>query len=225
MNEQTLIKQTCDDELQLRQQLIDYAIKLNSSGLTQGKSGNISVRFNEGFLITPTALDYHQLTSEDIVHLQQDGSPSTQHQRKPSSEWPFHCDLYRNRSDINAIVHAHPDYCTALACTRRAIPAFHYMVAIAGGDDIPLAPYALFGTEQLSHNVVTALAQRQACLIENHGMIAIGTSLDHSFNLALEVETLAKQYCETIKLGNVSLLSKQQMNEVIERFKTYGQRT
>lgn len=211
-------------EQQLRQQLIDYAIKLNSSGLTQGKSGNISIRFDNGFLITPTALSYQQLTIEDIVHLQLDGLPAIEGQRKPSSEWRFHCDLYQHRDDINAVVHAHPDYCTALACTSRAIPAFHYMVAIAGGDDIPLAPYALFGTEQLSHNVVTALKQRQACLIENHGLIAIGSTLSESFHLALEVETLAKQYCEAIKLGDIKLLSKQQMTEVIAKFKTYGQR-
>ena len=209
----------------LRQSLIEYAIKLNSSGLSAGKSGNISVRCEDGLLITPTGMSYHDLSLDDIVQLDIDGnlSPPEQH-TLPSSEWHFHCGIYKARPDIHAVAHAHPTYCTALACTSRNIPAFHYMVAVAGGKQIPIAPYALFGTEQLSKHVVSALESAQACLLENHGMIALGTHLDAAFNLAIEVESLAQQYCQALALGEVTLLSDQQMNDVIEKFKGYGQR-
>ncbi len=213
------------NEQHLRQQLIDYALTLNSSGLSIGKSGNLSVRYQQGFLITPTGIDYQQLSTEDIVWLDQTGKCNAQQLRKPSSEWHFHCDLYQARPDINAIVHAHPTYSTALACTGRHIPAFHYMVAIAGGNQIPLADYALFGTEQLSDYVTKTLQQYQACLLANHGMITLGNKLTQAFNLAQEVEALAQQYCEALKLGAVNILSDQQMHDVAEKFKTYGQRT
>ncbi|KKK46723.1 hypothetical protein LCGC14_3162400, partial [marine sediment metagenome] len=197
---------------------------LNHSGLSLGKSGNISVRCDQGLLITPTGMDYSDLSTDDIVLLHNDGSVDPGQQRLPSSEWHFHCGIYQARPDINAVVHAHPNHCTALACTGRDIPAFHYMVAVAGGDNIPIAPYALFGTEQLSDYVATALQQRQACLLANHGMIAIGPDLHSSFNLATEVEGLAQQYCQALALGDVNTLSDQQMNEVIVKFKDYGQR-
>ncbi len=209
----------------LRMTLIDHAIKLNSSGLSAGKSGNVSVRCDDGLLITPTGMDYQDLSAEDIVSLQLDGSPPTADQpRLPSSEWHFHCGIYQSRPDINAVVHAHPTYCTALACTGRNIPAFHYMVAVAGGKQIPIAPYALFGTEQLSTQVIVTLANHLACLLENHGMIALGSSLESAFNLAIEVESLAQQYCQALTLGEIRLLSDQQMDEVIEKFQAYGQR-
>lgn len=212
-------------ELQRRQQLIDYALTLNSSGLSVGNSGNISVRVDDGFLITPTGIQYQQLCTDDIVWLDNSGKIGHQSSRLPSSEWHFHCDLYQSRPDINAIVHAHPNYCTALACTGRNIPAFHYMVAVAGGKEIPLAPYALFGTEELSTHVCKALSSLQACLIANHGMIALGSDLPQAFNMAIEVETLAQQYTECLKLGSINFLSNQQMNEVLEKFSSYGQRT
>jgi L-fuculose-phosphate aldolase len=208
-----------------REQLIDFSKQLNSSGLSVGKSGNLSVRCDKGLLITPSGIDYHTLHPEDIVLLEADGSLAPDQLRQPSSEWHFHCDLYQSRPDINAIVHAHPTYCTALACTGHDIPAFHYMVAVAGGVNIPLASYHLFGTEALSHAVKAVLHDRQACLMANHGMIALGQDLNSAFKLALEVESLAKQYCEALKLGTISLLSDQQMAEVIEKFKSYGQRT
>ncbi len=213
----------------LKQAVIDYAIKLNSSGLSAGKSGNVSVRCDEGMLITPTGMDYHDLSVEDIVLLKLDGSlaestSSAPPKRLPSSEWHFHCGIYQSRPDIEAIVHAHPAFSTALACTGRHIPAFHYMVAVAGGKQIPIAPYALFGTEELSGYVVNTLENYQACLLENHGMIALGTSLDSAFNLAVEVESLAQQYCQALTLGKVKLLSDTQMDAVIEQFIGYGQR-
>ncbi|MFA7555956.1 MAG: class II aldolase/adducin family protein [Spongiibacteraceae bacterium] len=216
---------TTTDETLLRQQLIDYALKLNSSGLSVGKSGNLSVRSQQGVLITPTGMAYEQLTVDDIVLLHPDGQLATQQQRLPSSEWHFHCGIYQARPDINAVVHAHANYCTALACTGRHIPAFHYMVAIAGGNTIPLAPYALFGTEELSAHAIHALRNRQACLLANHGMLAIGNNLTSAFNLAIEIETLAQQYCEALKLGDVNILSSEQMTVVLDKFKHYGQRT
>jgi L-fuculose-phosphate aldolase len=212
------------DSTKARQQLIDYAQQLNSSGLSVGMSGNISVRCDEGLLITPSAVDYQQLRPKDIVLLEPFGAVTANQNRQPSSEWHFHCGLYLSRPDINAIVHAHPTYCTALACTGRDIPAFHYMVAVAGGSSIPLAAYHLFGSEALSEAVVKTLQHRQACLLANHGMITLGDDLGKAFKLALETESLAQQYCEALKLGDVKLLSDQQMAAVIDQFKTYGQR-
>ncbi|ARN74643.1 class II aldolase/adducin family protein [Oceanicoccus sagamiensis] len=210
---------------ELRQQLIDYAIQLNRSGLSAGKSGNISARCHEGLLITPTGMDYHELSPEDIVLLTLEGGQASTAQNKlPSSEWHFHCGIYQARPDIHAVVHAHPTHSTALACTGRAIPAFHYMVAVAGGKQIPIAPYALFGTEELSRHVVDTLQGYQACLLANHGMIALGGNLRAAFNLAVEVESLAQQYCQALALGKIQLLTDQQMDKVMEKFKAYGQR-
>ncbi len=210
-------------EPMLRQQLCDYARKLNSSGLSVGRSGNLSVRCGDDCLITPSGVDYQQLSADDIVLIDLHGQGSEK-SLQASSEWHFHCGIYRSRSDIQAVVHAHPTYCTSLACSHRTIPAFHYMVAVAGGKDIPLAPYALFGTEALSAHVSKALQQRQACLLANHGMIAIGESLPSAFNLAEEVETLAEQYCEVLKLGTENILSDEQMQQVLDKFHDYGQR-
>lgn len=210
----------------LREALLSKAKQLASTGLSQGKSGNISVRCGEQVLITPSGADYQQLSGDDMVLLPLDYDPS-QHAVSglpPSSEWHFHLGLYQARPELNAVVHAHPTFCTALACTGRAIPAFHYMVAVAGGNDIPLAPYALFGTELLSHYVVAALTKRQACLLETHGMISVGEDLDQAFHLAIEVETLAQHYVEALKIGGVKLLTEQQMADVHKKFKHYGQR-
>jgi L-fuculose-phosphate aldolase len=212
------------ENIKLRQQLIDYSIKLNHSGLSPGKSGNISARCDQGILITPTGMDYSELTTADIVLLHHDGSAVLGQERLPSSEWHFHCGIYHSRPDIKAIVHTHSNYCTSLACTGREIPAFHYMVALAGGDNIPIAPYALFGTQLLSDYVAGVLQNRQACLLENHGMIATGSDLNAAFNLASEVENLAQQYCQALALGNVKILSELQMRAVIDKFKGYGQR-
>lgn len=163
------------------------------------------------------------MTAPDIVALEADGAPQPGQRYAPSSEWHFHCDLYRQRMDIRALVHAHPNACTALACTGRAIPAFHYMVAIAGGTQIPIADYALFGSEQLSANICHAMGSLNACLMANHGMLAVGDSLSTAFNLALEIETLAAQYCQALQLGQVNILSDEQMQAVVEQFRQYGQ--
>lgn len=210
-------------EQHLRQELLDHALALSNSGLSVGRSGNLSVRYNDGCLITPSGMDYQEMTADDMVLIDLDGH-STSNTLQPSSEWHFHCGIYRSRPDLNAVLHAHPVYCTSLACSHQAIPAFHYMVAVAGGKDIPLAPYALFGTEELSTHVSKALQDRQACLLANHGMIATGKDLAAAFNLAIEVETLAQQYCEVLKLGQPHLLSDQQMDEVLQKFSHYGQR-
>lgn len=209
-------------ETELRQELLAYARLLNDNNLTPGNSGNISARCKDGLLITPTGMPYHQLKEHDLVKLDLAGK-IIEGKRLPSSEWHFHCAIMNERSDINAIVHTHSTYCTALACTGRDIPAFHYMVAVAGGSNIRCAPYATFGTEELAENAVAALENRQGCLLSNHGSLALGTSIEKAFQLAEDIEELAKQYCETLKIGDVKILSQKQMNEVLSKFSSYGQ--
>lgn len=207
-----------------RHLLLKYASMLNSSGLSLGKSGNISMRCGQAMLITPSGVDYSVLDFNDLVKLSLKGEKLCSSAYPPSSEWHFHAGIY-NTSQQNAVVHAHPTYCTALACTGRNIPAFHYMVAIAGSDQIPIAPYALFGSNTLSDNIINTLHGVKACLLQNHGMISTGEDLPAAFQLALEVEQLAQQYTLALTLGNVCILSDQQMNEVKEKFKHYGKRT
>lgn len=216
---------TANREFPLRQALIRHARQLEASGLSCGKSGNLSARTGDRVLITPSGVAYSELEPRDIVALERDGTPAPEQALKPSSEWRIHCDLYRHRPDINAVVHAHPAACTALACTGRAIPAFHYMVAVAGGSEIPLADYALFGTAALSDNIVKAIGQLNACLLANHGMVALGSTVADAFNLALEIENLATQYSQALQLGDVRLLDAQQMLQVLEQFRHYGQRS
>lgn len=210
-------------EIQFRQDIIDVARQFTRRGLSVGKSGNVSVRYTDGCLITPSALSYDQLEIADIVHLDLQGNVSNQNQL-PSSEWHFHCDIYNKRKDVNAVIHMHSTYCTTLACAHKHIPAFHYMVAVGGGKDIPLVPYALFGTEELSNHVVKGLTNRNACLMANHGVVIVGGDLHSTLNLAEEVENLAKQYCEVLKIGQPHILSDSEMDEVLEKFKSYGKR-
>jgi len=210
-------------EVQLRQDIIDVAKQFIHRGLSVGKSGNVSVRYNDGCLITPSALSYEQLETADIVHLDLQGNVTGKNQL-PSSEWHFHCGIYKERKDVNAIIHIHSTYCTALACAHKNIPAFHYMVAVGGGREIPLVPYALFGTEELSNNVVKGLTNRNACLLANHGVVIVGGDLQSTFSLAEEVENLAQQYCEVLKIGQPAILSDTEMDEVLEKFKSYGKR-
>jgi L-fuculose-phosphate aldolase len=206
----------------LRRDVVATARAINESGLNPGKSGNASVRVDEGFLITPTGVPYARLTPASIVSVSMDGSVAAR-QLKPSSEWRIHRDVYAARADAHAIVHAHSPYATALACARRGIPAFHYMVAIAGGADIRCARYATFGTQRLSDLALGALRDRRACLLANHGLIAIGDSLAAAFALATEVEFLARQYVLTLQVGRPVLLKPAQMRAVLEKFKSYGQ--
>ena len=205
----------------LRRELIDVGLQMEARGINQGTSGNVSARVADGFLITPSALPYLDTRPEDIVLMDMEGTVPAG-QRRPSSEWRFHLDIYRNREEIGAVVHAHPRYCTALACHRVGIPAFHYMVAAAGGDDIRCAPYATFGTQQLSDHVLEALSNRKACLMANHGMIAAGRSLAAALALAVEVETLAAQYLHARQLGEPVRLPAEEMQLILEKFGDYG---
>lgn len=208
----------------LREEVIATALAMNAAGINRGKSGNVSVRLREdgfdGFLVTPTGLPYAETKPEDIVAVSLTGDAHGI--RTPSSEWRFHRDIYAQRADAGAIVHTHSPFATALACLRRGIPAFHYMVAVAGGSDIRCAPYATFGTQALSDHAVSALADRKACLLANHGMIAIGASLSAALALAVEVETLAEMYWRALQVGEPVLLPEEEMAIVLAKLATYG---
>lgn len=210
------------DETHLRESVIQACIQMNQSGINQGTSGNISVRFGEGMLITPTSIPYENLHAEDIVWMGFNGD--IKGDQKPSSEWHFHLDIMRKRSDVNAVVHAHPTYCTTLAILEKEIPPIHYMIAVAaGGPNIRCAPYATFGTEELSQYALTALEGRNACLLAHHGMIAVSTSLDKAMWVAEEVETLAKQYHGCIQvISEPPLLSEEEIDRVLEKVNGYG---
>ena len=189
--------------------------------LTHGTSGNISVRLDERrFFISPSGMAYDSLETGDIPLMDLDGRWFGQ--RRPSSEWRFHRDIFRSRAEIGAIVHTHSRHATALACTGRGIPAFHYMVALAGGCDIRCAPYYSFGTQALSDAAVAALTGRRSCLLANHGLIAIGADLPAALALAGEVENLAAQYCAALAVGGVRILDESEMCRVLEKFRTYG---
>jgi L-fuculose-phosphate aldolase len=204
----------------LRQQLIETAIAMNTSGLNQGTSGNLSVRSEKGMLITPSGMDYVGLSLDDIVWMDFDGN--SQGVRKPSSEWRFHAAIYQHRPEANAVLHAHPVSCTALACLGKDIPAFHYMVAVAGGKDIRCADYATFGTPELSEYVLKALEGRKACLMAHHGMTCFEKDLPRALALAIEVETLAAVYGRILAIGEADILSDSEMSKVLEKFSTYG---
>ena len=213
------------DDQALRQQLVTVARRMNGTGLNQGTSGNLSVRIEEGILVTPSSLPYEQMEVGDLVALDLSGQPLKEKQRRPSSEWRLHADVLSCRPEAMAVLHCHPIHATALACHDRGIPAFHYMVAVAGGDEIRCAPYATFGTKALSDNVVNALAQRTACLLARHGMVTLGKDLESALRVAVEVETLARMYLQALQLGEPPLLSTQQMQAVHAQFRGlhYGQ--
>jgi L-fuculose-phosphate aldolase len=212
-------------EAQLRQQVVDTVRQMNSLGINQGTSGNASVRHADGLLITPSGMPYEAMQAEDVVFVRlSDGEYQARAGLKPSSEWRFHRDILAARHDLNAVVHTHGRAVTTLACLHQDIPAFHYMVAIAGGDSIRCAPYALFGTQELSDNALKALKDRKACLLANHGMIACESSLEKALALGVEVETLADTYWRCLQVTRPAILNRLQMAEVLERFKTYGQR-
>ena len=212
-------------DAKLREAVIATAKAMDAAGINRGKAGNVSVRLpapeRDAFLITPSGLAYDQTVPADIVAMSLDGT--ARGARKPSSEWRFHRDIYRERPEIEAIVHTHAPFATSLACLDRGIPAFHYMVAVAGGPDIRCAPYATFGTQALSDHAVTALAGRRACLLSHHGMIAVGASLSGALALAIEVETLAEMYWRALLVGEPSLLPDEEMQRVLAKFATYGQ--
>lgn len=205
----------------LRREVIATAMRMNALGINHGKSGNVSTRIADGFLITPTGVAYEETRPEQIVAMRMDGQFDGT--TLPSSEWRFHRDIYAARTDVCAIVHTHAAYATTIACMGEDIPAFHYMIAIAGGRNIRCAPYATFGTQALSDNAVTALAARKACLLAQHGMIAVGVSLSNALALAVEVESLARMYWQLRQIGTPPLLDDVEMDIVIEKFKNYGQ--
>lgn len=207
-----------------RRAVIAAALAMSRSGLSPGRSGNVSCRWKGGMLITPTGMEYETLKARDIVFITGKGTLPGRSLRKPSSEWRFHLAAYQARPDMNAVVHTHSLHATVLACAHKPIPAFHYMVAIAGGKDIPLIPYDTFGTQELAAHVAKGLAHRSACLMANHGQIAIGKDLGSALELAHEVEVLAKQYVGVLAIGEPHILPDDEMARVLERFKNYGQR-
>jgi L-fuculose-phosphate aldolase len=207
-------------ELEKRRSIIDACQRMNTLGINQGTSGNISLRHGAGMLITPTSVPYEEMRPEQIVLMNLDGAFNPG--QRPSSEWRFHRDILKARPEAQAVVHAHPPYATTLAIMGREIPPLHYMIAAAGGDTIRCAPYATFGTEELSRHAVAALENRQACLLAHHGMIAIGPSLAKAMWLAVEVETLARQYHGCLQIGTPPLLSKSEIENVRARMAGYG---
>lgn len=207
----------------LRSELVATARRMSALGLTPGRTGNVSVRTRAGLLVTPSGVPYDQLADDDLVELAADGT-ARPGQRAPTSEWQLHTDLLAARPDVGAVVHTHSLYCTSVSCLRRPIPAIHYMVVRAGGDDIPCADYATFGTAELAHNAVRALDGRRACLLANHGMIAVGPDLSSALELAAEVETLASQYWHAVQLGTPHILDHAELDRVRAQFTGYGQR-
>ena len=208
-----------------RNQIIEYSIKLNSTNLSPLRSGNISLRAREddkeGYLITPSGKKYETLKAEDIVFMGLNEELRDTSNQNPSSEWRFHRDIYLNKKEAQAIVHAHSPHATAVSSHGKTIPPFHYMIALAGGEDIKCADYATFGTEELSNNVIKALEKRSACLMSNHGQVAFGKNLEDAFELAQEVENICHQYTIALKLGEPKILSFEEMKKVLEKAKNY----
>lgn len=205
----------------LRQEMVSICRKMNSSGINQGTAGNLSVRHGERFLITPSSLPYDEMTPQDIVEMEFDGSYVG---RRPSSEWRFHRDILRERTDMDVVLHCHSLYATTLACHHKTIPSFHYMTGVAGGTTIRCAKYATFGTQALSDHALDALKDRKACLLGQHGQISLGTSLEAALWLAIEVETLSRIYVQALTLGEPPILPDDEMDRVIEQMRkmSYG---
>ncbi len=208
----------------LRAEVIKYSKKLNITNLSTLRSGNISVRAKEqgidGFYITPSGRKYSTLKPKDIVFVSLKGVFNKKKQ-KPSSEWRFHQDIYVNKKEAKAIVHAHSTCATAVSTHQKDVPAFHYMVAVAGGEDIKCTKYATFGTKNLSKNIINALKNRKACLIANHGQVAFGNNLEETFELAQEIENICHQYINALRIGIPKILSKKEMKVVLGKFKNY----
>jgi L-fuculose-phosphate aldolase len=205
----------------LRRFIVDVMRRMHASGLTHGTAGNVSARVPGGFLITPSGVPVDRLRPGLVVEMDEAGQPLPRDAR-PSSEWRIHHDLYREREDCGAVVHTHSHYAAVLACTHREIPAFHYMIAVAGGSNVRCAPYATFGTQALSDHALAALRGRRACLLANHGVLAIGADPGRALALAAEVEQLASQYFHCLLVGGVELLDDAEMARVLERFREYG---
>jgi L-fuculose-phosphate aldolase len=207
--------------LALASEIIETCKRMNALGLNQGTVGNISARLDTGhFLVTPSGIPYDVMRPEDVPVLDWNGhwfGP-----RRPSTEWRFHRDILKARAEADVVLHTHSMHSTALACTRQGIPAFHYMVAVAGGDDIRCADYATFSTQELSDNALAALKGRRACLLANHGLICLGATLPKALGLAVEVETLAAMYIRARSVGTPHILDAREMARIVEMFRTYG---
>lgn len=211
------------NESELRTQVAHVSRATVTAGLNRGSSGNVSCRFREGLLITPSGWPADQVEAEHVVWVDQEGRGGSG-RLVPSSEWRIHRDIYRARPEAGAVVHVHSPFAVSLSCLRRGLPAFHYMVAVAGGPDIRCAGYATFGTQALSEAVLVALVDRRACLMANHGMIALGADLPDALALAVEVETLCEQYWRASLMGTPVLLTEAEMHEALVAFKHYGRR-
>lgn len=209
-------------ELRLREEIVAVAQAIDKAGFCPSKSGNVSARFRDGLLITPSGLPYVQTRAEDLIYVALDGTVLSG-SRKPSSEWPFHTEIYKARPDAQAIVHTHSPRATALSCARRGIPAFHYMIALCGGADVRCADYATFGSPELAANAVRALAGRKAVLLANHGVIALGATLAGAHTIVSEVENLAGQYLDLLASGlEPVILDAAEMERVSRKFAGYG---
>lgn len=206
----------------LREEMVAICRRMNASGINQGTAGNLSIRTTDGFLITPSSMPYDTMTPQDIVEMGFDG---TYVGRRPSSEWRFHRDILKRRDDIDVVLHCHSLYATTLACHYKPIPAFHYMVGVAGGATIRCADYATFGTQALSDHALTALEGRLACLLGQHGQISLGKTVEAALWLAIEVETLSRMYVQALTLGEPPILSDEEMERVIGQMRrmSYGQ--
>lgn len=211
-------------EATARQDVIEACRALNSTGLSNGTSGNVSVRHEDLMLISPSAVPYDALTPELVAAMDLSGDMVDQWTgpAKPSTEWRFHWKLLQTRADLSAIVHAHPPFCTALAILRQPIPACHYMIAAFGGTDVRCAGYHRFGSEELAEDVVTAMTDRTACLLANHGMVAGGLGVEQAMWRAVELETLAQQYCLATQTGTPVILSDTEVADAARGFSTYG---
>jgi L-fuculose-phosphate aldolase len=203
-------------EQKIRKDIIKFSKLLNKTNLSPLRSGNISVRYKNGFLITPSGMRYETLKSKDIVFVDLKGKYNPK-KNKPSSEWHFHKDIYLNKKNANSVVHCHSKNALVLSCIRKKIPAFHYMVAVAGGIDIKCAKYATYGTSELSKNIIQVLNNRFACLIENHGQVVFSDGIDSAFELAQEVEHLSEQYLECLRIGKPKILTNIEMSRVLKK--------
>ena len=208
------------NEQRLRKRIIETCLAMSANGLNKGTAGNLSVRYGDGFLITPSGLPYEETYPSDIVVMNFSGEASGR--RKPSSEWRFHRDILAARPEINVVLHAHSPFATSLACLRKDIPAFHYMIAVTGAKSIRCAHYATFGSQDLSEHAVGALHGSKACLLANHGMIVLSDDLKAALRLALEVEGLCEQYWRALQAGAPVILDDAEMDRVLEKFKSYG---
>ena len=208
------------NESELRSELVRTAKRLDEQGLNRGTSGNLSVRYRDGLLITPSGMGAEGLGCNDIVYVTLDGT--ARGRWLPSSEWLFHRDIYAQRAETGAVIHTHSIAATALACLRKDIPPFHYMIALMGGDSIRCADYATFGTQELSANALIALHGRHACLLANHGMIAAGANIAEAFRIAVEVETLSEMYLHALQAGQPVLLTAEEFQAAQNRFAGYG---